>query len=465
MLKKVKETIKRKDLLRSGDRVLVGVSGGPDSICLLHILSLLRDELNFSLFAAHLDHGLRPESGKEARFVRALAGKWSIPVYTSMANVSLYKKNRGLSSQEAARRLRYHFFWKAALFFKANKIALGQHRDDQVETVLINFLAGAGLDGLSGIKISRPLKNITIIRPLIKSSRREIEKYCKDHHLETLTDASNLKPVYRRNKVRLELIPYLEREYNPRIRESLYRMSEILSGELAYLHKKAVLYLRLLSKPRHKGLWVDSSALSKLHISLQRRVIKLAVQKAGKYSQGPGSHHIEAVIKLYQNEGKTGKQLSLPGLIDVYMDSDGLVISGKDHNRFVGEPVTLNVPGLTLHPGSGMIIEAEKKNPGESAWPPDDKTEAYLDLSSLQLPLVLSTRWEGARFRPLGLKGKSKKLKDYFIDRKIPRRERKTYPLIVSGNEIVWVISQSIAYPFRVKDDTREVLVLKIKHK
>lgn len=462
MLKQVKEIIIRHKLIHPGDRVLVGVSGGPDSLSLLHILRVLSFEMDFRLYAAHLNHGLRPGSAGEADHVRSLAAKWGIPCHSSTAHVSLFKQRRGLSVQESARLLRYHFLLKAARSFNANKIALGHHRDDQVETVLLNILSGAGIDGLSGMKIKRRFKGITVIRPLFEVQRSEIERYCLEQDLDSLNDESNLKTAYRRNKVRLELIPCLEKEYNPRIRDTLFRMSALLSGDLEYLHKKALLYLKLLSRPRGDMLWLDTSALKKFHVSMQRRVVKLALQKTGQSAQGFGMNHVQAVMGLYQNTGKTGKELYLPGRGKAYMDSDGLALAGKIRKASGPGPVVLNIPGKTVHPGSGLIFNAEIRKPAELRWPPQDKKKAYLDYDSVKLPLTLSHRWDGARFKPLGLGGKSKKLKDYLIDRKIPRRERDSYPLVISGKDIVWVSGQSIAYPYRVKEDTRLVLVLSL---
>ncbi|MCK4262385.1 tRNA lysidine(34) synthetase TilS, partial [bacterium] len=233
MLKeKVRRTIVRYRMLEPGDRLVVAVSGGPDSVALLSILACLSQELNFSLQVAHLNHMFRAKEAEEdALYVKELAKKFSLPITVRKRNVLAFIKRKHLSPEEGARQVRYKFLQDVAEKAGANKIALGQTADDQAETVLIWMLRGSGLKGLTGIPAVRPLENSLIIRPLIEVSRSEIEDYLREEGLAVRVDASNLKPVYLRNKIRLKLIPLLARDYNPNIKSVLSGMSQILRAD------------------------------------------------------------------------------------------------------------------------------------------------------------------------------------------------------------------------------------------
>ncbi len=462
LIKQVKKTIALKHLLKKGDRVIVGLSGGPDSLCLSHVLLSLSSTLGINMFFGHLNHGFRRESSAEFSYVRFLAWQWGIPFFGATIDVPYYAQKWGWSAQKAARYFRYRFLLKAACHFQANKIALGHHRDDQIETVLMNIIHGAGTGGLAGMEISREWKGTTIIRPLLNNTKAQIWKYCQAKGLEPVEDASNLKDIYRRNKVRLELIPYLQKEYNPRIDDAIIRISGLAREDDHYLERKANYFLQLFTFSRDShSLVLDASKLAQVHISLQRRVLRGAWRKIYEGEDMPDFGHIESIMQLYQ-KGKTGSAISLPHQVIAYNIYGGRLVfarTGKKHTVF--KDILLNIPGLTLVPGTRKVIKAEIKPPHDLNWPPDKRKEAYLDLKKMILPLKLQNRWAGARFHPLGLEGKSKKLKDYFIDQKIPRQERDFYPLLVSGDDIVWVLGLDISHHFRITEETRCALVLK----
>jgi tRNA(Ile)-lysidine synthase len=223
LLQKVKRYIHTHHLLQKGDRVLVAVSGGPDSLCLLHILWRLAPQLHLELVAAHLDHGFRSEAGQEAEAVRSMAAAWSIPYEGGAVDTALFRAERKLTAQEAARIVRYRFLLEAAKKHGAGKIAVGHQQDDQAETVLFKIIRGTGPDGLAGMLPRRPLGAVELIRPLLGVARREIVQYCEEAGLRPVLDPSNLKTGYTRNRIRLELLPHLVENYNPRVAESLAR--------------------------------------------------------------------------------------------------------------------------------------------------------------------------------------------------------------------------------------------------
>ncbi|HAG11929.1 MAG TPA: tRNA lysidine(34) synthetase TilS, partial [Desulfotomaculum sp.] len=220
--------IEKMGMLKPGDKVLIGVSGGPDSIALLHVLWVLKDDLQIVPVVAHLNHQLRGEEAEEdARSVREFSKKLELPCYIEEADVKSYHKNSGLSLQEACREIRFSFFGQLAGKLGAGRVALGHHADDQAETILLNFLRGAGISGLKGISYVRGL----FIRPLLEIRRKEIEEYCLQQQLPVRQDSSNLKPVYTRNRIRLNLLPLLEREYNPQIIQTLVQLGNLCSEE------------------------------------------------------------------------------------------------------------------------------------------------------------------------------------------------------------------------------------------
>lgn len=462
---KVRELIEYANLFQTGDRVLVGVSGGPDSMCLLHVLLRLRSELGIRLFVAHLDHGLRPEASREFVFVRSISRKWGLPFYGSRVDTALYRQEKGLSVQAAARLCRYTFFEKAASFFEVNRIATAHHRDDQVETVLMNIIKGTGLDGLAGIKAIRPWRGIVLVRPLLEISKDEILDYCEENGIDHVSDPSNLEPLYLRNKIRLELVPVLTREYNPRVGEAIFRLSVLAGEEGAYLQRRAIHLCEKYTRAREREtVVIDASEVRKLHPALRRRVLRVAwagiSRGVGFY---PESKHIEALEQLLL-DSRPGKETQLPGHGRAYISKLGLVITRKPRKKkMAAKTVVLNVPGDTSIPGGGGGFTTTIADPRELRWPPDSSKEAYLDYDKLLLPLVVTFRWAGARFRPLGMDGKQKKLKDHLIDRKVPRQERDCLPLVVCGTDIVWVTGLDIAHPFRVTAETRRALTIKFK--
>jgi tRNA(Ile)-lysidine synthase len=285
----VRKTIQKYDMLQLGDRVVVGVSGGADSVALLHALWELRGDFHLSLMVAHLDHGLRPEGEKEANFVRKLAGKLGAPFHCRKADVGSYQKEKGLTVQEAAREVRYTYFSEVAKKNRASKIALGHTADDQAESIIMRILRGSGTRGLSGIP---PVRNGLYIRPLIEVWREEIESFLKGKRILYLTDPSNKSLHYLRNRVRHELLPVL-RQYNPRVRQVLVQMADLFRAEeefwQKYLTKKFPCVVRSRKK-EHLILDVPSLAAQPLPIRL--RCLRHAIEKVQDHLRRVNLSHI-----------------------------------------------------------------------------------------------------------------------------------------------------------------------------
>lgn len=459
-LKQVEAYIKRHQLLKKNATVIVAVSGGPDSLCLLHILYRLQDSYNLKLVVAHLNHGLRPEAAEEAQAVEELARDYSVCFEKKEVDVKAYKKENHLSEEEAGRRARYIYFHELAKKYKAAVIALGHHYDDQVETVLFNIIRGTGPDGLAGILPARSEGMVKLIRPLLFIRRSEIEDYCRLHNLKPSIDRSNLETGYTRNKLRLELIPYLEEQFNPRIREALFGLSDLARYDRQLLRSVAGKKYNQLARHSSGKVSLALDGLLRLPQSIRGRVLKLAL---AAYIPGKKLNrlHLERLGNLVE-QGNMNARLSLPHNVDVLVTCKSVIIrSGTNHKSEKFDEAKLNVPGKVYLPGD-IVITARVENVASLTWPPLP-CQAYLDFEQLPVTtLKVQPRWPGARFHPHGASG-SKKLKDFLIDQKIPQWRRDYLPLVTAGEEILWVAGVRIAHPFMVTAATKKVLLLELK--
>ncbi len=429
-------------------------------MALLHMLKALSRPFNLHLVAAHLNHCLRPEAAYEEAEVKKIAAAWSLPCETRASDIRSIKRARGISEEEAGRLARYSLLFDTARKYGAFRIALGHHLDDQAETVLLNILRGTGVDGLAGILPVSKRGRFSLIRPLLCLRRREIEAYCKENDLRPFTDSSNLETEYTRNKLRLELIPRLEQDYNPRIREALINLAALAAEDRRFLQAMArKKYLDLAGFGRRETIF-NKNELAALPRALSARVLRMAHKKYAP-SRELDSSHIQKVLELAES-GKTTGQISLPGEALLFLSQDRIIMAGAsaaEDSAQLDKP--LQVPGKTRLP-DGALIEARFVDPGDLAWPPS-KFQAYLDFDRLPPgALRVRSRWPGARFHPHGSPG-AKKLKDFLIDHKVPQHWRSKIPLVSIGDEIVWVAGFRIAHPYRVTDRTGRVLVLAYK--
>ena len=267
LLLKVESIIEKYEMIYEGDRIVAGVSGGPDSMCMLHILLRLKDKYNLSIFVAHLNHQFRgKEADDDAEYVKHICEEWGIPVFIKVFDVPAYAKETGLSAEEAGREIRYKLYDEVAKKVNGEKIAVAHNMNDHIETILMNLLRGSGIEGLKGIEAVRD----RIIRPLINVERDEIEEYCWMNGISPRIDKTNLQPIYGRNKIRLELIPYIKNNYNPNIMSTLYRFSDIAFLENDYMDKEAEnLFFEVASNYKN-SIKYNIDKLVKLHPALQK---------------------------------------------------------------------------------------------------------------------------------------------------------------------------------------------------
>jgi len=453
LLHRVKRTIDRYHLVNQGDRLVVGVSAGVDSTVLLHLLNACHQTFNLSLIVAYVNHGIRPtESEKEADLVQKECERLHLPFECGTFNAKEFQRVGKLSLQEAARRLRFHFFEQVLRKYDAQKIALGHHADDQVETILLRLMRGAGLQGLKGIL---PIREGKVIRPLLEVWRHEIEAFAVKNNIPFLIDSSNLKEDYLRNRLRLSLIPLLEKEYQPNLKEILLRTSAILREENDFLEKEAEKIYQNMVKAKGESLTFHYPAYRSLHPAMQWRVI----QKMLRTIYGEEKEDLE-ISKTFKRLRQPPPSFVLEFPLGICMEKRYETVSlGKKKVEAIPPfEVELVSPGRTLIKEIGReVVTEEMEVEGQSGFPKGSSETAFLDYQILQFPLRIRNFRPGDRFQPLGVKG-SQKLKEFFIDHKIPRFERSKIPLLISGERIVWVVGHRIDECARVSDRTRRIL-------
>lgn len=458
---KVKTYICRYRMVERGCKVLVAVSGGPDSVALLHVLHVLQGELGISLHVAHLNHMFRgTESEDDALFVSEMAGRYGLPVTVKSVDVPSFSGEARLSKQVAAREARYRFLNETAGQVGASKIALAHQADDQAETILINFLRGAGTTGLRGIL---PIREGLYIRPFLTMRRHEIERYCSDMDLPFRQDSSNVKPVYARNKVRLELIPFLEKEYNPGLVPTLLRLGEICREEDIYLEELAgVAYEKAHLDSGAGRVALSLDELRGMPVAISRRVLRRAWETLIGSQRGLSFQHVETTLDLI-SAGKTGARVVLPGnatAIRRYSTLELVKGRGKQGTLYYIYP--LNVPGDTRIPEIDRTVFASVAPRTQFQDPKKlPLTEALLDYDKLPPAIFVRRRMDGDVFHPYGQASESK-LKDFLIKQKVPREDRDRIPLLSTPEEIVWVGGIRAGEKWKVDKNTKRLLYLRM---
>lgn len=455
----VETTTRRHGMLVGGERVLLAVSGGVDSMTLLDVLVDLSVTWDLTLGVAHLDHRMRPESTDDARFVTSYVESLDLPLIQETIDVPAHIAREGCSPEAGARNVRYRFLREAAQAFDASGIALGHTRDDRVETLLINLLRGAGIQGLAGMPPTRQACNVRYIRPLIDCSRAEVEAYAKTRQLPYREDPSNRDPTYTRNRVRHELMPLLE-TFNPSVRDSLERANDALFELHDFLHLQADgLLERALREEFVAGAVWDAAVLQNAHPALERQALREAIVHVKSDIEGITADHIKALADLI-HQGQSGRSVSLPDGLTARYQAGRLVIVAEAQDAPDVAPISVPLAreGTTVVPELGWRFIADEI-PG-SHPESTDRLEARLDAGTMVGPLSVRNRRPGDRIRPLGLGG-TKKLQDIFVDAKVPRHHRDTGPLVCDEQGILWVTGLCLSERAQVTPDTQTTLCIR----
>jgi len=461
--------VRRWKLFSGARSIIVGVSGGPDSVCLLDLLALMRErgDITVEIHAAHLNHGLRgDEADEDEQFVRELAESRSLPLTVDRRDVNAARTTKGGSVEEAARRERYAFLASAAERIGAEVVAVGHNADDQIETVLHRILRGAGLKGLRGIPISRLLargSSVRLVRPLLHSRRAEIVEHLRDRGRSFRQDSSNRDTAFTRNRIRAELLPRIESEYNPAFGESLLRLSRSANDAYELLLDVA----QTAAADCLSGASIDAAGFALVHGAARPLLIDAAVAAAAPGAPQFDAAHYDAVVDLAL-DGRRGARLDLPGGIVARRTETAVELSVADPPEAAPHvEAVIPVPGETRVPEAGLTITVEVVDRSQLDLDVFLRTKTRydeaLDFEVVDGPLVLRSRREGDTFEPLGAGGR-RKVGDFLTDRKVPAAERGRVLILEAAGAPVWIVGYRIDERAKLTERTTRVLRLSVKN-
>lgn len=444
------------------DRVLAAVSGGRDSVAMLYCLMILKEVLSIEIAVFHLDHMLRgKESEKDAGFVLQLAKKWKIPYYIITRDVRKFRDTNRLSPEEAAREVRYQCLSEISLKKGYQKIALGHHQNDNAELILMNLIRGSGKSGLSGIP---PVRENQYVRPFIRIKKKEIKRFVAKNCLPYVDDSTNQDISFFRNRIRLQILPELKKNYNPKIVESLCRVAELMREEEEWLEELTGSRIsELLISKNKNGIILDKDGLSVLPKPFARRIMREGICQIKGHAKGFQKNHIDAICNLIYDKNKgrmETKTLHLPHGISVRTWGGNLEICKtenrenlqKDFVYFIRGPGEILIPEISA---KISIVEMDIKDTPELNTLTN--SQVLMDRENIEFPLCVRTFQNGDRFHPFGAPG-SRKVKRFFTDLKLPLHMRRTVPILTSGNRIIWIAGFRMDESVRIRKKTKKVL-------
>jgi tRNA(Ile)-lysidine synthase len=461
-------------MINKGDKIIIAVSGGPDSICMLHILNSLKQKYDMELFAAHVNHCLRgDDADKDEEYVKDMCNDMGISFYSKKIDLNKYAEDNSLSCETAGREVRYDFFKELMEQIGAHKIALAHNANDQAETILMRLMRGTGIEGLKGIKAVR---DSIFIRPILLLNRIEIEDYCQNNNLKPRIDESNLENIYSRNKVRLELIPYIQGNFNRDIVNTLNRFSQLISKDSEFIEEFAKEKYEKVCLRKNNNIIIKQIAFEEKEAIITRIIRNALFELKGNLNNFE-SIHIYDIISI-QNQG-TGKKIMLPqqviaenvyGDIVLYIkDDEETLIKDCIKNNILfkinksilednKDTVKIYIKTLDITVELKIIFKDKVINFNEN------NLTKYFDYDKIKDEIVARTRQDGDKFIPYGMQG-SKKLKDFFMDLKIPKNHRDDIPLLCFDNEIAWVVGYRVGEIFKVTKNTKNIMEVKVKRK
>lgn len=446
-MKQVWQTLEQFYMLEEGDRVLAGVSGGPDSMALLHILENSREAYGVELFVVHVNHKLRPEAEEEAYYVQHYCESRQIPFCLFTVDVEAYAQQHGMSLEQAGHEVRHCCFKEAAEVWDITKLALGHHADDRAESVLLHLVQGCGLDGLTAM----PPKDGWLIRPFAFVPKSELLHYCEQHGIHYFTDITNLEAGCLRNQIRLDVLPQL-RQYNSRITDTLLRLQECCSADADYLEQcTEALWRQYGSIDKDRAVF-PADVLQNQHVAMQRRVLRYLYRMVRGSEQNLSFRQTEQMRQIAQQNAGS-QELHLADNMLFVREYNQICVSKKtagtkDYQYLWNIDCELSVPE------ADCIFAAGSVSASETAVSID------VDTDRLVMPLVIRNRKTGD---VLNMSFGHKKLKAFFIDKKIPAAERERIPVVVSGTEIIWIPGYYTADCVRITEDTERICRLTCK--
>jgi len=453
LLEIVRSTLERYSMVDHGGGVVVGVSGGPDSVAMLHLLNALKSEMSFWIVVAHLDHKLRARSFDDAEFVRSMTERMGIRAEFNSVDVRNLASEKGVSVEEAGRRARYAFFEKVRTAVGARVIATAHHKDDELETFFLRIFRGSSLTGLRGIP---PVRG-KIVRPLIRARRMEILRYLEDEAIPYNIDPTNLGTDTDRNFIRNRLFPII-REGFPGFRNPLGRTLDLVGEEEDFLNDEATrLYASAVSLIE-TGMELKIADLDDAPPVLAARVILRALYDLSGPETRWTRRHLDLILETFSG-GNPSTRLDLPGGVILRKEYGRLILSKAPLEApYSLAPITVDGPGTIKVPGTGFSFRI-RIHQNRSSLPVflDGRKQSVFDADNVPFPLTIRSPRPGDMFRPWGMVGTTK-LKKVLIDLKVPRRQRSKLPLLVSGGRILWIPGIRRSREARLRPETRRIL-------
>ena len=473
LLEKVKATLQNSCFIQPQDTLVMGVSGGADSMTLLDILV----RSGFKPVVAHFNHQLRLEAAADAELVHRRAGDYGLEFTLGSADVAEQARESGQGIEEAARAVRYRFLFEIAEQRQAAALVVAHQADDQVETVLLNLLRGSGLKGLSAMRFrsfSPFHESIPLVRPLLGCWRDEILTYCNDRKLPFVCDETNQDSTYRRNRIRLELLPELE-SYNPQIKRSLFQMADLLAGDMDFIDeacREAAVRVELQTREGHAEL--DLREFNHLSVAVQRGLIRRILADAFPQAIDLGAFHFELARRCLTREMES-LNIHLNDVILVRVENDrGAFMNIADVNQpspewpGIDHEIRFSTKAGTIQLACGWQLSLEtmdKDSLGDAYRSNTDKFCAYLSSEKLAPELLLRNWQDGDRYQPLGMTKGQQKLSDFWINNKVPLRAKGHWPLLFSGVNLVWVPGFPPSQLVKVSSETQNVLKVRVFHR
>jgi tRNA(Ile)-lysidine synthase len=465
---RVLEYIQQNNLIPPHQKiVVVAVSGGPDSVCLLHTLHQFQNLLGISLHVAHLNHQLRGEESElDASFVSKLAQNLNLPITVEKADVTRYQKEFHLSLEEAAREVRYRFLAGVANSLGTDLVAVGHTLNDQVETILLHIIRGAGTRGLRGLQAVQELKFngivLTVIRPLLEIQREETEEYCQRFHLQPRSDSSNFSLSMLRNRVRRELLPILK-NYNPGVSDAILRISSIAQDDLEFLESEGRQAWNQIVRKEKNTFIFEKKTFKVLASALKRQLLRTAIDKLLGTLKDIETRHIEEIMKALNKP--PGRQITLPeGLVfNIDYDSYSLSLNALELAPFpiLADTSEIKIPGETRISGWLLKTTLVSRHQLTNSLKEGNRWTASFDKDIVGNKLLLRNRRRGDTFQPLGM-SHTKKVGEFMLDARIPRSWRDRIPIICTPIKIIWVAGYRIDENVKVTPETKRFLTIKM---
>lgn len=465
MISKIKEIITKENLIKENDNIIIALSGGPDSVFLFHVLRILKDSLSFSMYASHINHMYRGiDADNDEKFVVDLCNQYGIKLFIKRKNAAEYAKELKLTEEEAGRKIRYDFFNENLKEIGNGKIALAHNLNDQSETVLQRIIRGTGIDGLAAMTY----QSQNIIRPILNIEKKHIINYLEQNDYKYCKDYTNELPIYGRNRIRLNLIPYLEENYNPNIQDILFRMSQIMQKDSLIIEKYINnLFDKVIKEKSENKLIFNAELLNALDPNEIGRLIRKAVKEIKGSTKNLENKHIDYAVLFIKNN-KTGKSIDLTDDIKINISYNNIILTKYveknydfEYNINAEDFINISNTGIKIfikEIGKNIVLNLHNRDNINDL----KVNEFYVDYAKIKGIIKIRNRNKSDFMIPFGMTGK-KKLKDIFIDNKVPLQDRDKQIVLADDEKIIWLENYRISNECRTDYNTKKILTIRVE--